>query len=141
MRVGKQIQNLVLICCILAIAIFWFSSEFHESVRAFRSFQASYSEITKPCSCQKRPVLFAEEELMDTVSSVLENVECRNRHEEGFLRHLELLFFAYLVFAAAQLKRFRGEVYQFSERPTCELVRILNFLRNADGRKKFFVYS
>lgn len=138
MIVKRQIRNLLLICCILAIAVFWLSSEFHESVRAFRSYQASYSEITEPCFCQKKLVLFAEEELTDIVSATLENVVCRETHAAEFLRQLLALLFVYTVFLIMLLKRCMGTVYQFSRSPTCELTRILTFLQSADGRKKFY---
>lgn len=137
MTVRRQIRNFLIICCILAIAIFWLCSELHESVRVFRSYRASYSEIMEPCFCQKKLVLFAEEELMDSVSAALENVVCRETREAEFLRQFLVLLFAHTVFWAMLLKRCMGAVYQFSSSPTCELARILGFLQSADGRKKF----
>lgn len=136
MKAPKQIRNMVIIGCILALVLSGLSSEIHETVQGFRAFQSSYSEIKEPCSCMGRPVLFAEEELADSISNVLENVLCREMNMSGEPGQFLACLFAYLAFLAVLLKHFASGIYHFSCSPTRGLARILTFIQDADGRKR-----
>lgn len=136
MKAQKQVRNMVIIGCILALVLSGLSSEIHETVQEFRAFQSSYSEIKEPCSCMGKPVLFAVEELTDSISSVLENALCREMSMSGVLSQFLTCLFAYLAFLAMLLKHFAGGIYHFGCSPTRGLVCILTFIQDADGRKR-----